>query len=256
MDVRREQGEPTGGDADLSVIAGLIAEPARAKALIALADGRWLPASMLAQEAGVASSTMSSHLARLVDGGMLTVETRGRFRYFRLADPRIAELVELMSRIAPRLTISSLRADTRARALRRARRCYDHLGGRLAVAISTALARQGYLAAAEPDRFVGGDTSPVHVLDSIAVTLTPAGAEFFERFDVTLPAGTSAKCCVDWTEHRHHLAGAPGRGILTMCERQGWVEPTVRPRALKLTAAGRRALEDRLGFDLSEEFAA
>ena len=81
-------------------------------------------------------------------------------------------------------------------------------------------------------------------------------AEFFARFDVTLPAGTSAECCVDWTEHRHHLAGAPGRGVLTMSERRRWLEPTVRRQALKLTVAGRTAPEERLGVDLSDEFAA
>src|SRR5699024_11568900 len=81
-------------------------------------------------------------------------------------------------------------------------------------------------------------------------------AEFFARLDATLPAGTSAECCVDWTEHRHHLAGAPGRGVLTMSERRRWLEPTVRRQALKLPVAGRTAPEERRGVDLSDEFAA
>lgn len=245
-----EQEENPRGEADLAAVAKLIAEPPRAKALMALADGRWLPASMLALEAGVANSTMSGHLARLVDGSLLTVKQHGRHRYYRLADPRIAELVEVMARIAPRLTITSLRADTRAHAIRRARHCYDHLGGRLAVALTGAMARDGHLAWSEHEPMIGMGESPGQVLDPVAVTITPSGAEFLRQFDTDIVAGAATRCCVDWTEHRHHLAGVPGRAILTTCYERGWLTEMQQPRALRLTPRGRTALENLFDTDL------
>lgn len=241
------------GEADLSAVAKLIAEPPRAKALMALLDGRWLPASMLAREAGVANSTMSGHLARLVDGGMIVAEKHGRYRYYRLADATVAELVEVMARIAPTLTISSLRADTRARAVRRARHCYDHLGGRLAVAITGAMARDGYVVAPDDEPLATADNPPDHVLDPIAVTVTRPGSEFLSRLGITVSAGSAARCCVDWTEHRHHLAGPPGRAILSVCRDRGWLRPAPHSRAMQLSDDGRDALEELFGVDLCEK---
>lgn len=222
-----------GGDADLSVVGRLLAEPVRARVLIALSDGRRLPASMLALEAGVAGSTMSGHLARLLDGGMLTVQQHGRYRYYQLAGPHIAELVEVVARISPTLTITSLKAGTRAHAIRRARRCYDHLGGRLAVAITAALIRDGHLTghdgSIDPDRMPGNRPAD-GVLDPIAYTLTTHGAAFIsDRLNIQARPQTAVNCCVDWTEQRHHLAGSLGRNILTTCEQNHWLKPAPTP---------------------------
>lgn len=243
------------GDADLSVAGRLLAEPARARVLIALSDGRRLPASMLALEAGVAGSTMSSHLARLLEGGMLTVQQHGRYRYYQLPGPHIAELVEVVARISPTLTITSLKAGTRAHAIRRARRCYDHLGGRLAVAITAAFIRDGHLTGHDgsinPDRMPG--TRPAGgVLDPVAYTLTEQGAAFVsERLNIQTQPQTAVKCCVDWTEQRHHVAGLLGRKILTACEHNHWLKPANHPRALLLTPTGREALQQLLNLDLT-----
>ena len=135
------------GETDLAAIGALLAEAARAKILLALVDGRSLPASLLASEAGVAASTASHHLARLVDAGLITVASRGRHRYFRLAGPDVARLIEAVARVAPREPIRSLRQGTRAHALRYARRCYDHLAGRLGVAVTDALQEHGTIVA-------------------------------------------------------------------------------------------------------------
>lgn len=118
-----------GGDADLSVIGRVLGEPARARILLALIDGRALPASMLAMEAGVAAPTASGHLSRLLDAGLVTVTGHGRYRCYALAGPEVAELVEAMARLAPARPITSLREGTKAHAIRVARRCYDHLAG-------------------------------------------------------------------------------------------------------------------------------
>ncbi len=127
------------GDADLSVIGAALAEPARARIVLALGDGRALPASVLAAEAGVAPSTASAHLGRLVGAGLLDVVPQGRHRYYRLAGPEVGALLEALARVAPAGPVRSLRQGTRAEALRRARTCYDHLAGRLGVALLRSL---------------------------------------------------------------------------------------------------------------------
>src|SRR4051794_41137867 len=123
------------GDADIAALGSVLAEPARARILLALGDGRALPAGLLASEAGVAASTASEHLGRLVDSGLVTVHPQGRHRYFRLAGPEVGELIENLARLAPAAPVRSLREHTRAHAVRSARTCYDHLAGRLGVTV-------------------------------------------------------------------------------------------------------------------------
>ena len=137
------------GDTDLAAVGALIGDPGRARVLRALTDGRELPASVLAAEAGVAPSTASVHLRKLVDGGLVVAERHGRHRYFRLAGPDVARALEALARIAPPAPVRSLREGTRAHAVRAARTCYDHLAGRLGVALMAGFVDDGVL--------VGGD---------------------------------------------------------------------------------------------------
>ena len=138
------------GDADLAALGAVLADRARVRILLALGDGRALAASVLAAEAGVSTSTASSHLARLVDAGLLVVTARGRYRYYRLAGPSVGELIETLARLCPTAPVRSLREGTRAHAVRRARTCYDHLAGRLGVDLTAALISSGLLTVAEP----------------------------------------------------------------------------------------------------------
>ncbi len=134
------------GDAHIAAVGSLVADPGRARILLALGDGLALPATVLADEASVAASTASSHLAKLVDGGLLTVERHGRHRYFRLAGPHVAELIETLARVAPATPVRSLRQGNRAEAVRSARTCYDHLAGVLGAELMSAMLEQGLLA--------------------------------------------------------------------------------------------------------------
>ena len=150
-----------GGDADIAAVAELFAAPSRARVLLALADGRALPASVLAAEVGVSPQATSTQLKKLNDGGLITVEKSGRYRYYRLASARVAEVLEALAGVAPAQPIRSLREDTRAAALRRARTCYDHLAGRLGCAVTQALLDRGALDAADgvdDTRRRGGET--------------------------------------------------------------------------------------------------
>ena len=243
------------GDTDLSAIGALLAEPARALILLALNGGRELPASTLAAEAGIAPSTASEHLRRLTDGGLIAVTTRGRFRYYRLAGPQVADLIEAVARLAPARPIASLREGTKANALRKARRCYDHIGGVLGVAVAGAFLRNGYLTghdgSVDLDRMTG-DRPAGGVLDPVAYTLTDDGARALRELGAEPPRNRAVRCCVDWTEQRHHLAGPVGRELLTVFGRQGWVQPSRHHRALILSDEGRAQLGVRFGISAAE----
>jgi len=119
------------GDVDIAAVASALADTGRSKMLLALGDGRALAASTLAMEAGVAPSTASVHLAKLVDADLLRVECHGRHRYYRMAGPEVGELLEALAQLAPATPVRSLREGTRAHAVRTARTCYDHLAGQL-----------------------------------------------------------------------------------------------------------------------------
>ena len=237
------------GDADVAAVAALMGEAARASVLVALAGGRALAASTLAAEAGVAPSTLSGHLARLVDGGLVAVEASGRHRYFRLAGPEVAEAVEALARLAPSRPVRSLRQASHAEAIRRARTCYDHLAGRLGVAVLDALVASGTLRA-EPDptgradpilgagrarRYLLTDTGRAH-LDRLGVNLECAGRRPLTRY------------CLDWSEQRPHLAGALGAALLDRFVALGWIIRGDR-RVVRVSEAGRAGLVRDLGVD-------
>jgi hypothetical protein len=208
--------------------------------LNALLDGRALPAGELAFAAGVTPQTASSHLGKLLDGGLLTVESEGRHRYFRLAGAHVAEALERLAAIQPSEPVRR-RAPTReATALRSARSCYNHLAGRLGVAVTGALQEKSLILPAADKRF----------------ELTDSGVHWFRSFGIDVAAlkpGTRgiARQCLDWTEREHHLAGPLGVSLLAaFCDR-GWLRREKSGRALQITPIGRSELKARLGVDVS-----
>ncbi|AKK26973.1 helix-turn-helix transcriptional regulator [Mycobacterium sp. EPa45] len=244
---------PSVGDADIAAVASLLADPARCSVLLALDDGRALPASVLADEAGVSRPTASSHLAKLTAAGLLRVEAHGRHRYYRLAGPHVAELLENLVRLSPPRPVRSLREGTRAARLRAARTCYDHLAGRLGVALMGSLLDRGVL--------IGGDgrydpTRDVH--DSLSnfghdvrYELTGSGRAFLTELGVVLPASGRPliRYCVDWTEQRHHLGGGVGRALLDRFMSAGWLARAQRGRAVTVTATGQSVLAEAFAID-------
>jgi len=243
--------------ADIAPAAALFADPTRARIVTALVDGRALPASVIASEAGVAASTASEHLARLVAGGALTVERSGRHRYYRLAGPPIAAAVEALAAIAPQPPVRSLRESTRANALRRARTCYDHLAGRLGVAVTAGLVERRALVRADGRAGIerGAADRLAAPVREHPYALGPDAAAVFAELGVDLPAlldrpGSARpllRFCVDWSEQRHHLAGALGAAVLAAVESAGWVARRSSGRAVDLTPAGADALASALG---------
>jgi DNA-binding transcriptional ArsR family regulator len=216
---------------DLSVVAGLFADRSRAAMLEALMDGADHAAGALARAAGIGAPTASAHLSRLVDGGLITVESVGRERRFRLAGPVVAEAVEALMALAPEARPTGLRAVSERSALRHARTCYDHLAGRLGVEVTAGLRRDGHLAGTE-------------------LRLTRRGREPFERLGIDLTELRRGRrpltcSCLDGTERRPHLAGALGAALATSLIERGWIERRRTGRALRITRLGERELSAR-----------
>lgn len=249
------------GDADIASVAALIADPARGRILMALNDGRALPASVLADEAGVSAQSASGHLKKLVAGKLLRVEASGRYRYYKLAGDDVGAVLEALALVAPPHTITSLRQGTRANALRQARTCYDHLAGRLGVMITEALLSKGALVRTDghtDTRRRHSDPLSAGVGDACPYRLGGAAAEIFGTIGVDLDKITYdtrlrrplVRVCVDWSEQRHHLAGRLGAAVTDSWFRAGWISRKSHDRAITLTRRGARALETCLGCDL------
>jgi DNA-binding transcriptional ArsR family regulator len=244
------------GDIDIASVAEVLADRSRCRMLLALGDGRALPASRLAAEAGIAASTSSGHLSRLVSAGMLAVEPHGRHRYYRLAGPHIADLLEAIMQVAPPLTVRSLREGTNAEALRRARTCYDHLAGRAGVAVMTALLNAGGLTGGDGTFAASGERDRLSSPGwDVAYQVTDTGRALLSDLGVDCSAAGRrpfVRYCVDWSEQRHHLAGALGARLLHRFEDLGWVQRRAGSRAVNVTAAGASGLRRTLGLDLSD----
>ncbi|HEX3786964.1 MAG TPA: helix-turn-helix transcriptional regulator [Pseudonocardiaceae bacterium] len=246
-----------GGEVDFGAPAELIGHPARSAMLVALLDRRALPMSMLAGEAGVSPSTASAHLTRLVDGGLLRVRQQGRHRYYELASPAVADALESLARLAPARPVRSLRADSRARALRLARSCYDHLAGNLGIAVLRSLLAEGAIRGGDgrhhPEQARHDRLSAPG--KDIGYWLTDTGQELLDRLGAALPPTRRrvVAYCVDWTEQRHHLGGAAGAALLKRFRELDWLHQNTRgiPRALTVTEAGKQGFADF--FDISPE---
>jgi len=227
----------------ISVLAetgALIGDPARANMLVALLDGRALTAGELARAAGITPQTASGHLARLTEAGLLALEKQGRHRYHRLASSDVAQMIEGMMAVAGALDAQRrpVVVGPRDKALRRARTCYDHLAGEVAVAIADRLSERGHV-----------ELSP----DGAA--LTDAGAQFLAGIGIALPAPgrhtVFCRPCLDWSERRPHLAGVVGAALYKGCVAQGWLRPVEGSRAVTVTRAGEAGLVRAFGLSFS-----
>jgi len=223
---------------NFSGTAFLIADPARAAMLTALLDGRALPAGELAHAAGVTAQTASTHLAKLLDGGLLTVETEGRHRYFRLAGAHVAHALEHLAAISPAAAVRRKAPSPTARELGFCRCCYDHLAGQVAVAVTQALQSHGYLLPM-PDK---------------QYEVTASGVLWFGDMGLDMrgirPTRRGlARQCLDWTERTHHLAGPLGVQFLHRLCDAGWMLRSRNSRAVLVTPKGWQELHERLGVN-------
>jgi hypothetical protein len=207
--------------------------------LAALMGGQPLTSSELAALAHISRPTASGHLGKLVAARLLTVSRKRRHSYYRIASPLVARMLESIKAVAAIETPARYQPrSAQDEALRFARTCYDHLAGKLGVAIADALLAR---------RFI--------VLTDEGGAVTAAGARFLTKFGIDLntkSAGRRIFCraCLDWSERRYHVAGFIGAEILHRALELGWLTQRRDTRAVQVTAAGRRGLRDTLGVKL------
>jgi DNA-binding transcriptional ArsR family regulator len=219
----------------LAEVAQLVGDPGRANILSMLMDGRALTAGELAGVAGVTPQTTSSHLAKLVERQLLTVEKRGSRRFYRLATPLVAQMLESIMTVAvtgPQRFRPPSRIDGE---MRRARTCYDHLAGELGVAVTDAMVDR---------RYIGLDADAGHVTAKGTDFLTGLGA------DLSTPASSRrifCRPCLDWSERRPHLAGRVGAAIAGLAFERDWVRRRPRGRSVEITADGLAAFRSLFG---------
>lgn len=220
----------------ISEIAALIGNPSRANVLMALLDGRALTASELACAAGVSPQTTSGHLGKMTEARLLTLRKQGRQCYYQLASPLVGRMLEEIMAVAaegPPRYRPRCRADDE---LRTARTCYDHLAGRLGVALADALVGRDHVVLSEDGGMV-----------------TPAGEQFLLRLGLDtheIGRGRRAFCrpCLDWSERRPHLAGALGAALAARCFDLGWIVRVRDTRAVRITRNGERGFADAFGI--------
>ena len=221
---------------DIATIAGLIGDRARSAILMAMMTGRALTATELARGANVSKATASSHLAKLLQAGLLEVEEVGRHRYYRLSSHEVGAVIEHLISLAHRLGAIDVDSGPTDPAMRKARVCYDHLAGDLGVLVHDSLRQQGC---------VRGDGKEL--------TLTERGERFAEDFGVDLKALTSRRrplclACLDWSVRRPHLAGALGAALLDRIFALKWATRQRGTRVVAFSAVGERALRARFVY--------
>ncbi len=220
-------------DPDLSRLARTIGDPTRIRMLTLLMEGRALTAKELALGAGVEPATATAHLQRLLEDGLLESSAQGRHKYFRLASPQVAQLIESLMVMAPRPKRASKPENT---PIRLARFCYDHLAGQLGTRLTEALLAHGLLVSQGRD-----------------FALTPEGENWLQTLgiDLVVLRGSRRKFahqCLDWSERKDHLGGALGAAIAQRMIDLGWITRTKHTRVVGITDAGHEALTARFGL--------
>jgi DNA-binding transcriptional ArsR family regulator len=228
-------------ESSASMIAAAIGVPARAQMLYALLDGRARTSTELAMIADVTPATASAHLARLETLALVKVSPQGRHRYYALGGDRVASALEALSVLAvkPRTAFHS----TAPQPLRAARSCYDHIAGRLGVALHDRLTALRWLISERR----AGET----------YDLTAAGSRALNTFGIDVDDARAQRrrfafACIDWSERRPHLGGALGAALMAAGLEKRWIIRDGDTRALTITHLGRREFKARFGIALSD----
>ena len=228
------------GDANIAVVASVLADATRVTVLNMVGDGRAYTAKELARQAGVSPSTMSMHLTKLMEYDLLTMEKQGRHHYFRLANPAIIRVLEDLAMFAPAKNVRTLRDATVADAVRQARTCYNHLAGKLGVELTEALLQKSFL----------------QVVDD-GYVLSQTGEQWAHNLGIQFPVRKAVNALfvprhIDWSERRHHVAGTFGAALTSRLFELEWVRRIPTSRAVRVTEEGQRAFHCEFGLKVGK----
>ncbi|MCY8072624.1 ArsR/SmtB family transcription factor [Bacillus inaquosorum] len=219
---------------NIAKISSLLSDPSRSSILLSLMDGRIHPAGELAYLANIKPQTASFHLNKLLEAKLISVEKHGRHRYYRLSNSEAASVIEQLLSIAPEEKVTSLKDSKEKSDLHFARTCYDHLAGYVGVQITNSLVEQGMLRKVD-----------------LNFEVTSEGSLFFSNFGINEEQQRNkrrafARCCLDWSERQHHIAGALGNALLVRMLEEKWIVRMPKTRAIKITQSGKTAFEKYL----------
>lgn len=218
--------------------ASLLCEPSRAKIVWNLLDGRAYTASELALVSDLSATSVSNHLSKLLNGGIVKVDVQGRHRYYSFANSEVAYVVESMANLSNQKPTSKIDKQLSKNDVKYCRTCYDHLAGKVGVLIADKLISQKI----------------IELRDKTYV-VTEKGNKFFSEFGLELTELQKqrryfAKACLDWSERKYHLAGSLGNAILEKMLKLDWVRRTKNSRAIVITSVGQNGLRDKFGIEL------
>jgi len=220
----------------LKDIVQLIGDPVRANILWTLLDGRAYTASELAAAVDTSAPNCSMHLAKLIKADLLSVEAQGRHRYYTYSRPEVAYAIEALAALVPQHARDA--AENEDPPIRICRTCYDHLAGRVGVALAEALVKQKLL-----------------VQTKQQFEVTPKGARWLidhgiHPAELQRQRRNFSRTCLDWTERRPHLAGSLGAAVLQMMFDEQWLRRIPHSRAVQVTPKGRKALATELKLEI------
>ncbi|APH67449.1 Helix-turn-helix domain protein [Bacillus subtilis] len=216
---------------NIAKISSLLSDPSRSSILLTLMDGRIHPAGELAYLANIKPQTASFHLKKLLEEKLISVEKHGRHRYYRLSNSDTANMIEQLLRIAPKAKVTSLKDSKEKSDLHFARTCYDHLAGYVGVQMTHSLVEQGILKKVD-----------------LNFEVTSEGSLFFSKLGINEEhqrhkRRAFARCCLDWSERQHHIAGALGNALLVRMLEEEWIVRMPKTRAVRMTQSGKTAFE-------------
>ncbi|MFW2106576.1 winged helix-turn-helix domain-containing protein [Bacillus spizizenii] len=216
---------------NIAKISSLLSDPSRSSILLTLMDGRIHPAGELAYLANIKPQTASFHLKKLLEEKLISVEKHGRHRYYRLSNSDTANMIEQLLRMAPKAKVTSLKDSKEKSDLHFARTCYDHLAGYVGVQMTHSLVEQGILKKVD-----------------LNFEVTSEGSLFFSKLGINEEhqrhkRRAFARCCLDWSERQHHIAGALGNALLMRMLEEEWIVRMPKTRAVRMTQSGKIAFE-------------
>lgn len=223
---------------NIAQVASLVSDASRAAIMTVLLDGRYHPAGELAYMANIKPQTASFHLSKMVAANLVAVEKQGRHRYYGIENQEVARIMESLLSITPPVEIRSFNQALEHEAIRHARTCYDHLAGSLGIQLTDSLLNAGILSEVDHQ-----------------FTVTEKGEGFFKAFQIDLERVKKKRRsfthrCLDWSERRHHLAGALGHALLERLLELGWVQRIPKTRAVKITPEGKKGLNETFHVDI------